>query len=77
MLAGCPAEHGFVSTCNPQSFFEGPGALTFASGLTFRAQLACSVSRPHVILRMRFCENMHLWCLGAFRTFKIGFVVEK
>ena len=52
MLAGCPAEHGFVITCNPQSFFEGPRALTFAYGLAFRAQLACSVSRPHVFLRM-------------------------
>ena len=39
MLAGWPAEHGFVITCNPQSFLEGPRALTFAFGLAFRAQL--------------------------------------
>ena len=40
MLAGCPAEHGFVFTCNPQSFFEGARALTFAFDLAFTAQLA-------------------------------------
>ena len=77
MLTRCPVELHFIPACNLDPFLQSSRTLIFGVGQAREAILACSIPFPLVICRALFCENMAFWCLGAFGTFKIGFVDEK